>query len=681
MSGFSEMGFEKQEKIWKDFVTSKPGTKEEMAAMISAKKVLAPEIYDSWIRSKCFNVNPFTAKSEKLTESSLKKVIEDNKLLIGIANPYLKEFYSFLDKENYAVLLADVNGTIISLAGGSGQGMRANMHHERLEVGNSRSECYSGTNGISMCIETKKPIQIVGKEHYVHSQQGYTSSAAPIYDENGNIIGCLNIFGRSETSHLHTLAMVVVAANGITKEMKLKRSYYDLNTLKRRLETTIEFANTGLVMTDNYLIIKQHNNLIEKMTGLKFEQLHNRDIREVFKKTDIFNTDKDIQNMEVNGTLSNDKKYAFNISVSLIKNKSGKKNGIVVAITEMKQIRMLVKKNSGFTAKYTFDSIIGGSEEIAACKQLGKIAAESISNVLILGENGTGKELFAQAIHNAGDRKGAPFVAINCASIPKDLIESELFGYEAGAFTGASKQGQPGKFELADGGTIFLDEIGDMPLNLQATLLRALQVGEIVRIGGKESKNVDVRIIAATNHDLLKEVEQERFRRDLYYRLNVLTIKLPPLREHREDISKLSYIFLNRYSMLLNKNVNSIADDVQRTFLEYSWPGNIRELENVIERAVNVTQDNKINMIDIPAEIYTNRSKSEMQDDIDDQNKYDMSMCNIKNREKEMILIALKSTDGNVKRAAQMLGIGRRTIYNKIIKYKIDISGFRVQTK
>ncbi|MCL6478634.1 MAG: sigma 54-interacting transcriptional regulator [Peptococcaceae bacterium] len=305
--------------------------------------------------------------------------------------------------------------------------------------------------------------------------------------------------------------------------------------------------------------------------------------------------------------------------------------------------------------KYTIESIIGKSTAMTELKRLALQAATSSSTVLISGESGTGKELLAQAIHNASSRSKRPFVKVNCAAIPAELAEAELFGYEGGAFTGALRHGKPGKFELADGGTIFLDEIGDMPLPLQSKLLRVIQEKEVERVGGIKTKEVDVRILAATNKNLLQRVKEGLFRNDLFYRLKVLVLTVPPLREHIEDIPLLVDFFLSKFSKELGKQINGVTDEVMEFLLNYHWPGNIRELENMIERAVIYNRNGLIRMDDLG--IYSPDSK----------NKYDQG-CGLALSEvaKEAIIKALEITGGNKSKAAKILGISRAALYDKL---------------
>lgn len=252
-------------------------------------------------------------------------------------------------------------------------------------------------------------------------------------------------------------------------------------------------------------------------------------------------------------------------------------------------VESLTEKLEGLCgARYTFDDIVGKAPELRRAVETAKKAAASSSTVLLLGETGTGKELFAHAIHQASPRRRQPFIKVNCAAIPENLLESELFGYEKGAFTGATSR-KMGLFERADGGTIFLDEIGDMSLALQAKILRVLQDGEVTRLGGWRPTRVDVRIIAATNRNLPQMIKEGRFRADLYYRLNVITITIPPLRERRQDIPLLAAHLIRQLGRKLGKQVAGLDEEAERKLLAYSWPGNVRELANVLERAINLT--------------------------------------------------------------------------------------------
>jgi transcriptional regulator with PAS, ATPase and Fis domain len=282
--------------------------------------------------------------------------------------------------------------------------------------------------------------------------------------------------------------------------------------------------------------------------------------------------------------------------------------------------------------------------------------------VLLLGESGTGKDLFAQAIHNSSGRRDGPYVAINCATIPRDLITSELFGYVEGAFTGSRKGGSQGKFELADGGTIFLDEIGETPLEVQAALLRVMEDKSIIKIGGTKVTTVNVRIIAATNKDLKEEVRKGKFREDLYYRSNVFTIRMVPLRKRIADIPLLVDSFLKNISRSMGKEIVSIDSMVMESFMSYQWPGNVRELQNVLERMINIAHTSKLSVDLLPREITGSPSPENTEEDVEP----------VEKMERGLILRLLRSSLTK-KDIAQKLGISRSTLYRKLEKYELGL--------
>lgn len=336
---------------------------------------------------------------------------------------------------------------------------------------------------------------------------------------------------------------------------------------------------------------------------------------------------------------------------------------------DLKEFKEKINKLSGAEKHINCNDIIGNSKKVLKLKETIKKVASSISTILITGESGTGKEMIARAIHNESNRIKNPFVAINCAAIPESLLESELFGYVRGAFTGADSMGRIGKFELANRGTIFLDEVGDMPLFLQAKLLRVLQERKVIRIGSNTAVNIDVRVIAATNKDLISMIKENKFREDLYFRLNVIPIESPPLRDRLQDIKMLTEYFLDKYLNLFNKRFRKIKidEDLMQIFYSYNWPGNIRELENTIEFMVNMMRPDGILTKDIlPQNILYERLKKE---------KISTEIHTLKELEKRAIYEALNicgwSTEGK-KIAALKLGIGIATLYRKIEEYNLS---------
>jgi two-component system response regulator AtoC len=332
-------------------------------------------------------------------------------------------------------------------------------------------------------------------------------------------------------------------------------------------------------------------------------------------------------------------------------------------VKKLAEHQELIEENLSLRQKledrYRFENIIAKSSKMQRVIEVIKVVAKSNATILITGESGTGKELVARAIHSQSHRRSKPFVAVSCAALPESLLESELFGHEKGSFTGAYAQ-KKGKFEFANGGTLFLDEIGEMSANIQVHLLRVLEEKEFTRVGGNEPIKVDVRVISATNKDLRKAIEKHEFREDLYYRLNVVNIELPPLRERKEDIPLLAGHFLHKFAVENRKEVTEFSPEAIEVLLAYDWPGNVRELENAIERAIILSKDSPIITADLPQENLSLVGSASIGK-------------NLKEVEKSHILNVLRETGENYSEAARILGVSRMTLYNKAKEYGFNV--------
>ena len=332
----------------------------------------------------------------------------------------------------------------------------------------------------------------------------------------------------------------------------------------------------------------------------------------------------------------------------------------IIKVKNLQRENVILRQK--LSRQYSFRDIISKSAKMHEIFELIKEVASLRSTVLIEGESGTGKELVARAIHCSGDRSAKPFISVPCTALAETLLESELFGHEKGSFTGATGQ-KKGKFELAEGGTIFLDEIGDISPKLQTDLLRVLQERTFYRVGGMEELHVDVRIIAATNRNLLLDVREGRFREDVFYRLNVINIQIPPLRDRREDIPLLARHFIERLSHELNKNVTDVSDDALKMLMNWEWRGNVRELENAVERALVSSHTSTLSGDDFQFLIYGNSDKKDWNVPTD---------IKLDEVEREVITATIKRAGGNIRRAALILGIDRSTLYDRIKKYKLS---------
>ncbi|WP_163103481.1 sigma-54 interaction domain-containing protein [Peribacillus alkalitolerans] len=354
------------------------------------------------------------------------------------------------------------------------------------------------------------------------------------------------------------------------------------------------------------------------------------------------------------------------------------KRKIQPLLEELKYYKTKYEKE--LKSKYSFNDLVGNSRDFQMAKVLAERISGSQSAVLLLGESGTGKELFAHAIHDNSTRSSFPFVPINCASIPEHLLESELFGYEDGAFTGAKKGGKKGQFQIANYGTIFLDEVGDMPLTMQSKLLRVLQEKEIQRVGGQTSIPVDVRVIAATHRELEKMVEEGKFRKDLYYRLNVIKIEIPPLRKRKEDIQLIASGLLKKLEKKFYRQGTELTIEVVECFMQHTWPGNIRELENVLERAINVLDGKRIELAHLPLYLRDHDKNNDLFIESLSRNSVNGVVPNqqvqplketLAQVEKHAIQHALLRVNGNKQEAAKLLQIGKTRFYEKCKIYDI----------
>jgi len=442
-----------------------------------------------------------------------------------------------------------------------------------------------------------------------------------------------------------------------------------------QLQALMNSLESGIIATDEKGVITNFNKAAENLLNTKKSKVVGTHINNIFPNSNIIevlDSGTKIKNKELDYEFNNYSKKVI-ISANPIKNNFNT-IGIVASVKGIKDLRKLLDDFNLKNYNLQFEEIVGQSTALKNAQEKVLKVAKSNSSILIKGESGTGKELFAKAIHKESLRRDENFVSINCAAIPGDLLESELFGYEAGAFTGAKQGGKPGKLELADKGTVFLDEIGDMPISLQAKILKVIQEKSFFRIGGVKEINVDIRIISATNKNLENLIEKGKFREDLYYRLNVIPLNLPPLRDRKNDILILVKHFINKYNKELEKNIKNITQEASKTLLKYNWPGNVRELENVIEYAVNMENSSYIKRANLPPYIINNKINNKNKKGINFNNvNYNLNTA-ISKVEKELIKKALnefgRDTEGKYK-AAEKLGIRKTTLYNKINKYNI----------
>ena len=615
---------------------------------------VSPMIISSWRRCREAGVDPYGGTGRRLDVDEFNQIMQANRELIEVAKPIMENLNSLVLGTGFVLVLTDRNGIILHVIGEKSVEDKARSLN--FCPGSSWVENEVGTNAIGTCLVVKEPIQTIGAEHFCIEHHSWTCSAAPVIGDDGEIIGVLDMSGYCLSAHKHTLGIVVAAAYSIQNQLSLKKSF-------AILDTTIESMSDGMMIVDENFSIQRINKAGDRILGIRDSELNDIDIREILGEHIFRESDAFTKRVDWDFTVQK-KKIPCNVKIAPIEIERGKR-GMAILFREMKDVHQTVNVVSGNKAIYTFDNILTQNPKMIRAIREAQKFAKTRGCVLLEGESGTGKELFAHAIHNHSSRREGPFVAINCASLPKDLVESELFGYEKGAFTGAVREGKIGKFELANGGTLFLDEIGELPLDLQAKLLRVLDDFTVTRVGGKTSKKLDVRMIVATNRDLFEETRRKTFREDLYYRLNVFNVKIPPLRERGADAEILAEYFVQQLN-LAHRSDKKMSAGFLRSIQGLDWKGNVRELENTIHRAYHLCDGNAIGEELLPEDL---NAYGVVEDSY--------GSLSIKDQERDIIEKALKKANGHVIHAGDMIGLSKSAMYRKLKEHRINPKAYK----
>ncbi|WP_439871379.1 sigma-54 interaction domain-containing protein [Pseudomonas syringae] len=609
-------------------------------------------IWDSWHRSVSAGLDPKDGEYRFVTPADLEATLAANRVLIAAAAEVMRGLLAYNPRGH--INLTDAAGTTLYFCG-----------LDLTPVGSRLLESVQGTNCTGLALAEDRLLYVLAEENFGNDlrRRRMHCAAAPIRDAQGRTLAMLTLTAEPGWFHFHTLGTVQAAAEAVSRHMALQ-------ALLEEQQTVLEVLNEGLVVLDERGCIKALNRYARQLfrvgrdlLGSPFQRLGRSELTDEI----LLRGGDGLRDLDCTFELHDRSHLACLVSVCSLG-----QGGRIVSLRENRRIREITRRIVGSQASYTFDTIQGSSRAIQDALHLGRIASRSDSTTLILGESGTGKELFAQAIHNASERCNGPFVAVNCGAIPRDLVQSELFGHVEGAFTGSARGGSAGKFELADGGTIFLDEIGDMSFDAQVSLLRVLQEGEVTRVGAKQSRQVNVRIIAATHRNLSQAVVDGAFREDLYYRLNVLNLTVPPLRMRREDVPVLAQHFLDRCARSLRKSVQGISPEALDILCAYHWPGNVRELENIIERATNLALTERLQTTDLPLEI-----KQRLRPSVPGRMPELQAAPDLGTHEMNAIITALKATHGNVRLAAKQLNVSRGGLYNKMNRFGLSADEFR----
>lgn len=654
--------------------------------------LVRPEIVESWVRCYNYGLDPYDfLYGPSLDEPAFRELLREKGFLLKAAAPYIQQLEAMLADTNYLILLSDEQGIVLQVTPGNNQVSQLVQERFKLAPGTIWTEETVGTVSHVMCLRLGSPIQLCGPETYSETcshvmgqllgnySEGSleqseplnqtSCSSAPIFDAYGNLAGSITIISpylHHQSSH--TLGLAVSTAWAVQNQLQLAMNseLFDI-TIDAAEDAVITINQNGVITKANVVAQRIFNIDGQQLTDIKAEELLGRQSL----ITSVLKTGQAVYNTYLRIEESNQR--LFLRAAQPIKDYTGKSFGCVLTFKKQERLRKIEGQVSGLLTRFTFADIIGASPLMARSVHLAQRYAQLDANILIQGESGTGKEMYAQAIHNSS-RPGGPFIAVNCAAIPRTLIESELFGYEGGAFTGAERQGRPGKIELANGGTLFLDEIGDMPLELQPVLLRVLEEKMVMRVGGNRYIPVNFRLVCATNKSLASLVESSLFREDLYYRLAVLQVPIPPLRERGADIINLAKFFIAGIAQKHRIDAPVLSDAATFYLLQYQWPGNVRQLENVMLCAVTACCGGIIQPEDLPAEVTTavsgaNRcAGNNLRPETHPSLASDLSLKEV---EKVTTMQALLLANYNVTRAAKILGMSKSTLYRKIKSYDL----------
>lgn len=662
-------------KAWETFI---------MQGIVPQKEI-RPEISRSWER--CRGIDPLSSHRHQLPNRLLQQKLAENVHLISLAKPVMGELSKL--KELDFVALSDQEGYIIDVSGHV-------RFHELLGMRFRENDI--GTNAIGTALVEDEAIEVNGAEHYRQYYHSAGGVAVPIHNRD-SIIGILAVYNFSGPLPDGIIHAVKLGVRVIENQINYKGELSQITHIYHNTcSSIIDFFHDGFLVVD-----AQDNIINANQSCCRILGINDRESLIGEYLGNLLDDDSTV----LSNLLSSDPNEFVNkfslksargiIPCSLVRrritrNPDGSQQTVLGFAAEGENLgpeeqKHFLSDNNGDHSSST-NNLIGHSEKWNEIKKLVMRAARVSSSVLIEGESGTGKELVARAIHEESGVKGS-FVAINCGAIPKELLQSELFGYEEGSFTGARKGGGIGKLELGDGGTVFLDEIGEMPFDMQVNLLRFLQDKMVTRIGSSVPKKVDVRIIAATNRKLKNEVSIGRFREDLFYRLNVISIELPPLRERQLDIPPITRFFIQTLCQQFKRDVLSISDAAMHVLCAYEWPGNVRELRNVIENAIVFTEGNLITEDFLPS--YLREDISSGNQSLPERKSSDTAMASESLRgltieearklnrktsaetERNEILRLLDEFNGNVSHVARYMGISRNTVYRKMKNYKIEL--------
>ena len=631
---------------------------------------LNPLVSASWLRCS-LRMNPngplnWTYAGDNALQSTLKQ----HTTLRNIARPIMEDIFQFMEDCRSVLILTDSTGCLLEMLGE--QGLTTDLQAMGLRSGAYLDEGHSGTNAVAVTLFEAMPAQIVGPEHFYLKLHDFSSVAAPVHEIEGHSAGVL---GLVEPVHQHSeqsFGVVVAGARAIENQLRADLIVREANAKTAELYATMDSITEGVLAWSSDGIIMHLNEQAGKTLHLSPTAVVGRSM------SDFFSLPENIARAVALSQELNDIETVFVVdgipreclvSLRVIPSQENDTLVCIMTIRRIEQVHQLVNRLVGAQARLTLDDIVGHGAAAKKIRKQALAAANAKACVLLIGEPGTGKNILARAIHNSGQRAGGPFLAINCRAIPRELALGEFLGFEAGAFNSGSSSGQPSKFELAQGGTLFLEEIEALPLETQAALQRVIEMGDVIRLGGNRVIPVDTRIIASTTRTIDELLEQDSFRQYLLLRLSSFVITMEPLRKRSEDIPVLVEHLLDKLTIQINRTLK-ISPETLRALCEYPWPGNIREIETVLERVALLSEGSQVDIENLPPAI-RNRStlvkgKTLMQ-----------PVQTLLEVEKSAIEAAGQAARGNLTKAAQSLGISRTTLWRKMKELGILVENLR----
>ncbi|HJV28449.1 MAG TPA: sigma-54-dependent Fis family transcriptional regulator [Aromatoleum sp.] len=618
-------------------------------------------VLESWRRCRSDAVDPASHSAPAADDARIRELRRQHHQLYDAARPVLDNLREVLRECGTLIMLTDPGGVIIDLQGDSRA--RQAGEHVNLAQGGRWVEEVIGTNAIGTAIAARAPVQIYASEHYCLDVKRWTCAAAPVFDATRRLLlGVVDVSGVKETFHGHSLGLVIAASRQIESLIAHQEMDLQMRLLEQSMDGFLRYGSDCVALFDRRGRIVKSNGRLQAA-----REQHGANLpAEAGARLDALDLALAPQERALRAP-----HWLRSEWLHPLHSPEGDLGTLlVIPLTHRAPAAQSAPRLPSSTRSADpFADVIGDSVVIDNARSRARRLATLDLPVMLLGETGVGKEVFARAIHLSGAKSAAPFIAVNCGALTRELLASELFGYAEGAFTGARRGGLAGKFELADGGTLFLDEIGEMPLDMQPHLLRVLQDGVVVRLGDTRERRVSVRLIAATNRDLKSEVAAGRFREDLYHRLCVTTLRLPALRERPGDIDRILDHLNTRLAAKYGCPPRHIGRDVRAAFRDYRWPGNVRELQNVFESVFALSEGDAIDASLLPDEIRGPSPAAEAATNASTA----LPCTSLENLERQAIYSAVANAKGNISRAAKLLGISRSTLYVKLANLRIQI--------